>query len=68
MLEQSEQEQPRFNSSAFPTVRDLQKFADEKKDDMKNFANVLTELHAQTILTSPLGTKGEDTRRIRNEA
>ena len=67
MLEESEQEQLRFNPSAFPTVRDVQKFADEKKDGMKNFAIVLTELHAQTILTSPQGTKGEDTRTIRNE-
>ena len=59
MLEESEQEQLRFNLSAFPTVRDLQKCADEKKDGMKNFANVLTELHAQTILTSPLGEELE---------
>ena len=30
---------------------------------MRNFASVLAELHAKTIHTSPLGTKGEDMRR-----
>ena len=37
-----------------------------KKAGMRNFASVLTELHATIIHTSPLGTKGEGTRRIGN--
>ena len=54
----------RFNASAFPTKRNTQALKNVNRLGMKNFANVLTELHAETIHTLPLGTKGEDMIRI----